>query len=176
MAPPLEVSFTITGEDLVERVVLLTERSPSIRSGRLFRKVLSVVLLLLLGGMLAFRFGPWAGAPFLPIAAAYALLFDRIVSALTRRYARRYISENPAVHATGPRRLVLDGNSVRVETPSSTSTIRIEGPVRVEEIEGFAHVELGGGEALFLPLRPADRGDPRAFVEALRARAVAGSN
>ena len=176
MPGPVEVAFTITAEDLVERVVLLTERSPSVRSDRLFRKALVLVLLVLLGGVLALQFGPWAGGALLPLAAAYALLADRLAAALTRRFARRYIAENPGIHATGMRRLVLDGNSVRIETPTATSTVRLEGPVRVEELHGFAHVELGPGEALFLPLRPADRGDPRAFVDALRARAVAGSN
>jgi hypothetical protein len=89
---------------------------------------------------------------------------------VTRRIARRFIAEKRVAQAPGPRRLALEGNSVRVEAPASVSTIRIEGPVRVEESDGFAFVELGAGEALFLPLRPAGRGDPRAFVDALRER------
>jgi hypothetical protein len=175
MGDPIEVAFSISADDLVEQVVLLTDRSAAVKARRRFGMAVALVLFALLGGYFAWEFGPWVAAPLFGLAAGYALLYDRLASFWTRRFARRFVAENPGLHATGARRLVLEGNSVRIETPTSSSTIRVEGPVRITEVDGFAHVELGGGEALFLPLRPAERGDPRAFVEALRARATAGA-
>ena len=166
----------LTRADLVEQTVLLTRRSPSVRRRRLLRKSLSVALLVLLGAFIAIDTGnPWFGAAVAPIAAAYALLAGRISDAWTRRFARQIIDENPGRHPEGRRRLFLEGNSIRVETPTSLSTIRFDGPVKVEERDGFAYIEISGGEAMFIPLRPADAGDPRAFVEAVRARAAAGA-
>jgi predicted LPLAT superfamily acyltransferase len=147
-----------------------------VRRRRLLRRAANLALLVLLGVLVALETGrPWAGALLLPVAAAYALLANRIDDASARRLARALIEEDPARHPEGRRRLVLEGNSIRVETPSSTSTVRLDGPVRVEERGGFAHLEIGNGEAMFLPLRPVERGDPRAFVEAVRARAAAGA-
>ena len=172
----MELEFEITRGDLVEQAVLLTSLSPAVGRRRLLRHSVSLALFAALGVLVALETGkPWTGSLLLPVAAAYVLLAGRIDDASARRLARALIEEDPARHPEGRRRLVLEGNSIRVETPTSTSTIRLDGPVRVEERCGFAHIEIGNGEAMFLPLRPADRGDPRAFVEAVRARAAAGA-
>jgi hypothetical protein len=176
VADAVELSFMLTREDLVEQTVLLTRRSPSVRRRRLLRKCVSLALLVLLGVAVFLDTGSaWAAAAVVPVALAYALLADRMGDAWTRRFARQLVAENPGRHPEGRRRLYLEGNSIRVETPTSVSTVRFDGPVTVEERDGFAYIEIGGGEAMFVPLRPADTGDPRAFVEAVRARAAAGA-
>ena len=179
MADPIEVAFTVSEEDLVEQTVHLTERSPAVQFRRQVRRGVSLGLisvLVLLGGVVLVESGQgWLFGTAGAIAAAYLLFADLIATAWTRRYARALLRDGSGRNAAGPRRVFLEGNSIRVETPTSVSTIRIEGPVRVEERGGFAYLELGAGEAMFVPLRPAERGDPRAFVDAVRARAAAGS-